>query len=251
MAKQIKRIRKRIGHRIEKSRLKKEDDQVLIERAGELIDTDQEIAIQILGMVKDPNTKISGLGELHESLDSDQIKNVVNTLAPEEKPLLFEEEPLVQELKNMKGSEGNGILRDAIGKTRNQVKKLERLYDSAEVLGDYDVIGVLKGVEQGKFEAKKLQIIARKVASNYWKFGTSMHIRELAECISDEELRKEIPQKTAEEFEKIKQKSKRNNNTGKEAIEESIETLMKQENNRYLEKEKIKKQKDKKKEYGR
>ena len=59
----------------------------MVERAVELVEEDKEIATQILGMVKNPNTKISGLSDLHEALDSENIKDVVDTLEPEEKPL--------------------------------------------------------------------------------------------------------------------------------------------------------------------
>lgn len=251
----MKRIRKKIGHKIgqkiEKAKMKKQEDDVLVERAGELVDTDQEIATQILGMVKDPSTKISGLSDLHESLDSEQIREVVSTLTPEEKPLIFGEENIIEELKQMRETESIVIIKDAICKTKNQIKKIDRLYESADTLRDYDVIGVLRTIKGEEYENKKVRVVARKIASNYSKYGTAMHIKELSECIEKDELRKKIPEITAEEFEKIKRKSKHKKIESKEEVAGKIKQLIKEETKRFDEGIRKKNERDQKSGYGR
>lgn len=244
MAKILKRIKKKVNHKIERTKLKRKDDETLVERAVELVEEDKEIATQILGMVKNPNTKISGLSDLHESLDSENIKDVVDTLEPEEKPLLFEQEDVVKEIKNFENTEGTVIIKEAISKTKNIAKRLDRLYSSTDVLGDYDVISVLKAIQEEKYENKKLVIISKKIASNYARFGTSMHIRELSECLKSDKLRREIPSQTAEEFQKLKKK-RRNKNRTREEVANKIQELLEDENLRYVEGEKIKEERDK------
>lgn len=244
MAKVLKRIKRKVGHKIEKTKLKRKDDEILVERAVELVEEDKEIATQILGMVKNPNTKISGLSDLHEALDSENIKDVVDTLEPEEKPLLFEQEDVVKEIKNFENTEGTVIIKEAILKTKNIGKRLDRLYSSTDVLGDYDIISVLEHIEGEKYDHRKLEIIAKKIASNYARFGTSMHIRELSECLKSEELRREIPSQTAQEFQKLKKK-RRNKTRTREEVANKIKELLEEENLRYIEGEKIKEERDK------
>lgn len=244
MAKVLKRIKKKFVNEIERKKLKRKDDETLVERAVELVEEDKEIAAQILSMVKDPTTKLSSLNDLHESLDAENIKDVVNTLKPEQKPLLFEQDSVVKEIKNFESTEGALIIKEAISRTKSPWKKLDRLYSSIDVLGDFDIISVLGTITGEEYENKKLAIIAKKIASNYTRFGTSMHIRELSECLKNDELRREIPSKTAEEFQKLKKK-KHNKTSTKEEISDKIKMLLEDENLRYAEGERIKEIRDK------
>lgn len=250
MAKSIKKmkksLKKRFEHRIEKAKLKKKDDDILLERAEELLETDQEIATQILSMVKDPNNKISALGEFHESLDTDNIKDVVNTLSPEDKPLLFEKKEIVDEIKEMKTAESEKIIKEAICRTKNQSKKIDRLYDSVDMLGDYDVISILQTINDQRYENKKLAVVSKKIASNYLRFNMAMHIKELSECIETSVVRKQIPSKTSEEYIKLRKKTRAKNFETGEAVTVKIEKLLNEEKIRYDEGEIKKKKRDSK-----
>jgi len=234
-----------IKDQIKKAKLRKEDDEVLLERAKNLVKSNKEVAVQILEMIKNPNTKLSGLNELKENFDLEHIARVVNTLQINEKSLLFEQDDIVKEIKKINNMESKSIIRGAIDNTKQPRKRLERLEYCLEELSDYDIISVLNTVEDSIYGDIKLKIISNKIASNYAKFGTSMHIKEFSECIS-EDLRRLIPSKTAEEFEKLKTKQYDKTVDSYVSIEENIKQLFEREQTRYTEGEIIKGNIDKK-----